>query len=280
LSSPMHRRAAAFLVAFGLCLTGARELSSVNSNADFSGLAGRLITPAVAAAEPAVVTADAVTPNAGSGAAQTFALQYSDSAGATDLVTVWTWFTSAFTGSAARSCLIYYDLATNRLHVIDDTGTGWLSATVGSSGTLGNSQCTVALGASTTVTLSGTALRLDVALTFTSGYDGAKSVYLFAAAASGASSGWQARGTWTVPGATVAVTADFVSPNAGSGTAQTFTLQYSDTAGATDLATVWTWFTPTFAPSDASSCLIYYDLGMNQLHLLDDAGGQWLSAAV
>src|SRR6185295_1653037 len=63
-------------------------------------------------ATASVVTADAVTPASGSGAIQTFALQFSDSAGFGDLAATWVWFTTAF-GSVANTCVAYYEPATD-----------------------------------------------------------------------------------------------------------------------------------------------------------------------
>ena len=55
-----------------------------------------------------VVTADTVAPASGSGASQTFALQYGDTAGATDLAETWVWFNATFAANAANSCMAYY----------------------------------------------------------------------------------------------------------------------------------------------------------------------------
>jgi len=47
--------------------------------------------------------------------------------------------------------------------------------------------------------LNGTTLTLNLPMTFQAGYAGAKNIYLYAADASGANSGWQQLGTLTVP---------------------------------------------------------------------------------
>jgi hypothetical protein len=220
-----------------------------------------------------VVTADAVTPNAGSGAIQSFDLSYTDSAGATDLRQTWVWFNPAFT-SSAHSCLAYYQPGTNTLNLLDDAGTKWLSAPIGS-GTLQNSQCAIALIA--LGSNSGNTLTFTLAVTFKAGFAGTHTIFMYATNGK-QTSGWQTRGTWTVPAAaTPVVTADSVTPNAGTGTTETFVLSYSDTAGATDLRQTWVWFNPTFS-SSAHSCLAYYQPGTNYLNLLDDAGTTWLSA--
>jgi hypothetical protein len=223
------------------------------------------------------VTANSVTPNAGTGAAQTFALQYGDGAGATDLATTWVWFNATFAASSANSCMLYYSRGANTVYLLNNAGTAWVPATVGSSGSLQNSQCALTLGSSTTVTVSGNTLTLNLAMTFAPGFSGSKNVYMYAANTAGTSSGWQTLGAWTVPGGAVVVTADSVSPNSGVGATQTFALQYSDTATAMDLTTTWVWFNATFAASGASSCMVYYDRTVNTVWLLNDAGATWMA---
>jgi phage baseplate assembly protein gpV len=223
----------------------------------------------------AVVSDVSVAPNSGSGLQQTFALQYADSLGATDLTSVWVWFTSNFnTGSAANSCMIYYARATNQLFFLNDAGTAWSSPMApGTAVTLSNSQCSVNVAAAS-VTASGTNLTLNLPVTFTTAYDGAKSTYLYAAGSS-ANSGWQALGSWTVPVTSEVVSDVSVAPNSGSGFQQTFALQYADSLGATDLTSVWGWFTSNFNSGSANSCMIYYARATNQLYFLNDAGTAW-----
>ena len=75
----------------------------------------------VAAAGDAV-TADSATPDSGSGASQTFALAYSSTLGATNLTTTWVWFTDTSAGSAANSCLAYYDRPAHMLFLLNGKG--------------------------------------------------------------------------------------------------------------------------------------------------------------
>ena len=245
-------------------------------------------TPFVISAAPPP-TADSVTPASGSGTSQVFELRYSNAAGASSFSTAWVWFSATFASTSASSCLAYYDRPAARLYLINDAGSGWLSAALGG-GTLQNSQCSIALGSSS-ASLSGSTLTLTLAVTFRASFSGAKNVYAYAANVSGVSSGWQTRGTWTVPGSTtpppppppsqtLAVTADSSSPNSGSGATQLFTLQYTDTAGATDLATAWVWFNATFASTSANSCLVYYDRLAGVLRLINNGGTGWIAAAL
>jgi len=215
-------------------------------------------------------TTVSMTPSSGSGLQQTFALQYADQVGATDLTAVWVWFTSNF-GTVSNTCLVYYARAGNYLFLYNDAGTGGSSATLGVAATLSNSQCSINAGAAT-VTTSGTNLTLDLPVTFTAAYAGAKTTYMYAAGSS-AASGWQPMGSWTVPGTSGPPTTVSVTPNSGSGLQQTFALQYADPLGATDLTAVWVWITGNFnSVSVASTCLVNYARAANQLFLYNDAG--------
>ena len=232
-----------------------------------------------AGALPILVTAESVTPTAGSGPTQTFAIQSADTAGASDLATAWVWINAAFANSAG-SCFFYYTRAANAVSLLNDAGSAYLTGILGSATTLQNGQCSIALANSSAVP-SGNTLTLTVPLTFAPAFAGAKNVYLYAANATGASSGWQTRGTWTVPSgaAPVIVTADTVTPGSGNGSNQTFALQYSDTAGAADLATAWVWINTSFA-NPVSSCMFYYTRAANTLSLLNDAGTAYLVGTV
>ena len=88
--------------------------------------------------------------------------------------------------------------ATNQINLLANNGTAWLTATLGAATTLQNSQCSLNVAA-TSVALSGNTLTLNLAMTFKPAYAGAKNIYMYAADVSGANSGWQQLGTWTVP---------------------------------------------------------------------------------
>ena len=81
-----------------------------------------------------------------------------------------------------------------------DDGSGWLSpVTIGQPGTLQNSQCTLDVGASS-ASGSGTNLTVNLAFSFQPGFVGLKNHYMRADdTVNNLTSGWQNRGTWTVP---------------------------------------------------------------------------------
>jgi hypothetical protein len=223
----------------------------------------------------ASAAAVSVTPSSGSGTSQSFAFQYSDTNGTGSLAWVWAWF-SASLGNTANSCLMYYQPSANQVNLLNDAGTAWTAATPGAASTLQNSQCSLNMAA-TTVALNGNTLTLNLATTFLSDFGGIQNVYMFAADMSGSNTGWLQRGTWTVPGTGGTPAAVSVTPSSGVGVSHSFALQYSDTAGAGNLAWVWAWFNTTLG-SGANSCLLYYQPSTNQLNLLNDAGTAWTAA--
>jgi M6 family metalloprotease-like protein len=245
-------------------LTGSVNPQSVTMSAPRSVTANFTLNP------PAAVS---VLPASGSGLQQTFTFHYSDGLGATDLSTAFIWFNSAFT-TAANSCLIEYYRPGNAIYLFNDTGTGWIPATIGTGGVITNSQCSINTNA-ITQNLSGTDLTLGLPITFAAGYYGAKNTYTYISG-SAANSGWQTLGNWTVP---VTVSAVSVFPSAGTGLTQTFTVRYSDGIGASDLNTMFVWINAAFT-SGAHSCFVEYAPSANSIYLLNDAGAAWLPAVV
>ena len=211
-------------------------------------------------------------------ASQSFALQYSDTAGAGSLQTVWVYFSSSLANPAVNSCLVYYNVAANLINLAENNGTSWLTATPGSATTLRNSQCAL-YAAGTTVMLSGNTLTLNLSMTFFPSYAGAIDINLYAADISGSASGWQQLGTWAVPSTAGVPTAVSVTPNSGSIASQSFALQFSDTAGAASLQTVWVYFSATIADPASNSCLLYYNVAANAINLAQNDGTTWVTAS-
>jgi hypothetical protein len=218
-----------------------------------------------------------VTPSSGSGASQTFALEYSDTAGAASLQQVWVYFDATLANPANNACLLYYSAAANQISLLGDNGTAWQAASLGSASTLQNSQCSINVAAAT-VTVSGNTLTWNVPMTFKPAYAGAKNTYLYAVDVSGSNSGWQQLGSWTVGSGAGTPSPVSVTPGSGTAASQSFALEYSDTAGAASLQQVWAYFNATLANPASNACLLYYNLATNQISLLDDNGTAWQAA--
>jgi hypothetical protein len=141
---------------------------------------------------PAAVS---VSPNSGSGSSGTFTFTYSDSNGATDISSAQ--IDIASTLSVSGACYLYYPRGLNEIYLASDAGVWQGPLRLGSTGTLQNSQCAVNAGASS-ASASGNTLTLNLALSFTAGFAGAKNVYMEVENASH-DSGWSLMGAWTVP---------------------------------------------------------------------------------
>ncbi len=209
-------------------------------------------------------SAVSVSPASGSGSSQTFAFQFSDTGGATDLTSVSVLFNTS--ASTASACSVIYVRAQNTLSLLTDAGATPGTTITPGSGTQQNSQCTLN-GAGSSVSPSGNVLTLNLALTFQAAFHGAKTVYMQAVNPSG-TTGWQLKGAWTVQFG--AVSAVSVSPASGSGSSQTFVFQFSDTSGAADLTSVSDLFNTS--ASTVSACSVTYVRAQNALSLLTDAG--------
>jgi len=216
---------------------------------------------------PVAVAAISVSPSAGSGARQVFALQYSDTYSALDLH--YAEVRIASSNVVPGTCSLRYDPWKAQVWFALDSGTTWRLATLGTNATLSNSQCTLYL-ATSSASLSGDILNLTLDLEFAPAYNGQKNIYMLAAASNGTNTGWTPKGTWApYPGPSV-VDAVSVAPNTGTGLNQTFTLHYSDSNGAGDLASVRL----RIGTSNAGpgTCSAWYDPAAATIKLTDNAG--------
>ena len=204
-------------------------------------------------------------PAAGSGMTQTFTFTFTDPRGYQDLNVVNVLINNFLDGRNA--CYLAYSQPLNTLYLVGDAGGALLPG-------LSNSQCSV--GAGWSATGSGNTLTLTVSLTFTASFAGNKVTYLAARDQPGGNSGWQALGTWGVPGAATFPSVTGVSPGHGTGSSQTFTFTFSDSKGAQDLGVVDILINNFLDGRQA--CYIAYSRPSNALFLVNDAGGQTLPA--
>jgi len=132
---------------------------------------------------------------------QSFTWTVSSPAGQSNLSHVFALFNTT-SSSTANACYIHYDASTNLVYLADNASTTWLGGFApSSSGSIGNSQCTIAgTNSSPNPTTSSAQLGLTLNVTFNAvSFSGTKNEYLYALDGSGASTGWQQMGTWTVP---------------------------------------------------------------------------------
>jgi len=209
-----------------------------------------------------------VTPSTGTGITQTFAFQFSDTSGATDLSTVSVLFNTAV--STTSACSVTYNRAANTLSLLTDGGSPPSGTLTPGSGSQQNSQCTLN-GSGSSASLSGNVLTLNLALTFQTAFSGARNIYMQATNSVGSNS-WQQMGNWTVPAASIQAVS--VVPASGSGASQTFAIIYSDTKGYTAIQSSLIMVNSTL--SWANGCVLYFSPPGNSLYLANNTGTAWL----
>jgi sugar lactone lactonase YvrE len=217
-----------------------------------------------------------VNPASGSGLTKTFTFTFTDVAGYADLNVLDVLISTFLDGQTA----CYFALAptgatTGYLYLVDDAGDGGYAPgtpmPLPSTGVLQNSQCALN-GTGSSIAGSGNTLTLTLAITFKSGFSGNKAVYM-AARSKTQNSGWQAIGTWNVPGATVGPAVGTVTPGRSTTTGQTYTFTFTDSNGFADLF-VLDILTNSFLDG-ISACYIAYvptTPTNGYVYLVDDAG--------
>ncbi|MDQ6705553.1 MAG: hypothetical protein M3Z85_06275 [Acidobacteriota bacterium] len=213
-------------------------------------------------------TADSVTPNAGSGFGATFTLKYTSASGFGALSDTYALFNSGI--SAANGCVVYYDRAANGFFLFNDGGSGTIGPLApGAGATLQNTQCTLT-GTGSSVSGSNGTLTMNLNLSFANSFAGTQTIYMYAFADGGLNTGWQNRGTWTIPGANQPPTADSITPGSGSGASQSFVVKYSSPGGYANVTGAHLLFNT--ALTGTNGCWILYDKASHGFLLANDAG--------
>jgi len=139
-----------------------------------------------------------MSPSRGSGIAPTaFTFDFSDTQGFQDLGVENILVNNILNGLSA--CYLAYARPINVLYLTNDSGDALLPGqSLGTGGTLGNSQCTVSWG-NAAVTAAGNYLTLSLNIAFSPAFGGNRIFYLAARDVNeGNNTGWQTMGTWTV----------------------------------------------------------------------------------
>ncbi|HYW48330.1 MAG TPA: hypothetical protein VE959_36030 [Bryobacteraceae bacterium] len=212
------------------------------------------------------------SPAAGSGLNQTFTFTFTDPRTWEDLTVVNVLINNFLDGRNA--CYLAYSRQTDTIYLVNDAGAGNLPGLpLNGSGngttSVSNSQCGLNLVGSSAFT-NGNTLSLVLNLNFFAGFAGDKVVYMAARDLQGDNSGWQALGTWGVPGAVTFPAVGGVSPARGAGSSQVFTFTFSDTKGYQDLGIV-NILVNNFLDG-RQACYLAYSRPLNQLFLVNDTG--------
>jgi hypothetical protein len=152
--------------------------------------------PAAAPAEPANVAPGVVTVQpVNNGRFITFTYTVTDANGGSDLAGASLLLNAGLNGQGA--CWFYYDLNTAVVSLADDAGANWSSVSQGSSGTVSNSQCSIA-GTSFGAYRSGNNATVTVGV-YLKNFWGNKTIYIQGIDRAGLSSGYQSMGKWDLP---------------------------------------------------------------------------------
>ena len=219
------------------------------------------------------LAAPSVSPAKGSGSSQSFTFTYTDPAGFQDISGSQILINS--TSSGAFGCYIFFGRGGNAIALADDAGTAGPLTTLGAPTVLQNSQCSV-LASISSQTSSGNSVVLSVYVVFKSGFAGPKNVFSAFSTNSGVSSGFQNIGTFTATVSTQSLSAVSVSSASSSGSAQSFTFNYFDPNGYSDISGSQVLFSPNYTAVGA--CYVLFGRGTNQIGLADDTGSNFTLA--
>jgi hypothetical protein len=125
--------------------------------------------------------------------------------------------------------------------------------------------------------LSGNTYTLKLAITFQSGYAGAKNVYSDATSQAGLNSGWQTVGTWTVGASSQGPSNVSVTPSSGAGPNQTFSFTSSSPNGYGYISSMQ--MVLNYGIDGDTACYLQYNPASNLLYLWPDIGSSWGSSA-
>jgi hypothetical protein len=216
---------------------------------------------------PSVVS---LQPATGTGLSQSFAFRFSDSNGNADIAALTFLFNTSL--NTANACYVTYSRSSNSLSLYRDSDSSWTSLTPASAATIENNNCSIT-GTSFAINASGNDLHVTIPVTFKPGLFGALTAFAAATDQSGLSSGWISAGTWTAAGAAAPAVIS-VSPNSGTATVQTFTVNVFDANGSTDIEFVR--FLINNSVTHVNGCYIAYSRAANTVSLFRDSDSAWL----
>ena len=210
-----------------------------------------------------------VSPAFGSGDANLITAVFSHPGGWSSLGVVNLLVNSALDGRNA--CYLAYDVPSNRIYLVQDDGNlypvGYAPGTP--NGVLSNSQCLIDVSRSSAQGLNE-ALKLIVNVTYRPGFAGNKALWAAAGTPSGATSGWQALGTWSVPVITGTIQATGFDPGKIDNASQVSTATFEHQQGASLIETVNILINN--ALDGRSACYVAFLPQSNTLYLVSDDG--------
>ncbi|MEZ5402008.1 MAG: BACON domain-containing carbohydrate-binding protein [Bryobacteraceae bacterium] len=212
-------------------------------------------------------------PSFGAGSTGTVTFTFTDGDGIADLSVVNILINDAIDGRNA--CYLAYIPTQGTLLLVNDGGdASGPFAGVGAlpgAGLIGNSQCTVDLGASAS-SISGNTLTLTLKFSFSTAFGGNRVMYLAARDIGGHNTGWLPRAVWSVPlaGPGSGTSVVGLTPRRASASAATFTAIFSDISGFADLNVINLLINSGIDGRQA--CYLAFVRSTGQVLLVNDAG--------
>ena len=211
-----------------------------------------------------------VVPASGSASTQVFTFNFSDSGGWQALTVLDVLMNSVLDGrQACYVAIVPSGPNSGSVYLVDDQGDAggpYSAMLLPGSQTVSNGQCTIA-GAGSSVAAAGANLTLTLAITFAPGFAGNKVLYTSAQDAR-SNSGWQALGTWNIPGPPPAGPSVTGLTNAGA-----YTFTFSDTNSWQDISVANVLIAG--AIDGVGACYLAFvpaTANSGSLYLVDDAG--------
>ncbi|HEX4232630.1 MAG TPA: S53 family peptidase [Bryobacteraceae bacterium] len=177
------------------------------------------------------------TPSGGSSQTQTYTFTFADKTNWQNITLTDVLINARLNAlNACYFAIVPAGAASGVIYLVDnagDAGGPYGVVSLPGSGSAQNSQCTIN-GAGSSVLGSGRVLTVTVSITFSSDFSGNRVVYT--AAQDSTSSGWQALGTWNVPGSPIAgPVVGGLNPVRSTTLTNTYTFTFTDSLGWADL---------------------------------------------
>ncbi len=223
---------------------------------------------AVGSQAPTVVSGTPTNPTT---SPQTFTFTVRDNNGSANLDRVYFLVNTTAT-VPVNSCHGFYDRATNGLYLYNnDYSVLQGPLTLGTSGSLSNSQCSVNGLTSSLVSGAGTDVVFNLGMSLLGSYaTSTQNIYIWAVDKEANGTGWVQTGTWGNAGAPVAPTFVSGTPANPSGSPQTFALVARDGNGFSDISRMY-FVVNTTATVPVNSCHGFYDRATGAFYLYNDA---------
>ncbi|MGC4048734.1 MAG: SBBP repeat-containing protein [Paludibaculum sp.] len=251
--------------------SGSGDYPQKNAVQAVSGSALRMFVTQLAVG--VLPSSPAVSPSAGTGSMRAFSFSATHASGAAQIGVLELMVAPA--ASSAQACRIRYDRSTGLLGLAADSGLTWSTLALGSSSSVGNSQCSLT-GSGATAVSAGNVLTVTAQLSFAAGFAGARQLYVNAASLNGEETGFLPVGAWTVTTASNQTpAASLVTPGSGSGNSVKFSVVFSDTDGGGDITTAKVIVNSSAV--DAGSCSIRVQRAAGMIELASDSGAAWSS---